>query len=276
MHETSSTPESAGPSALRTLGATLTGNAYLVVGTLVFSLLTLVAAIVPTGGRWTYRVARMWAQGLLMSSWIRLRVERPAAPSGGRVDQPPSGSFVFLVNHLSLFDIPALLAAIPEPSPLSRQAEPLPDSDLRLGDARGGVHSGRPEGSLHGARLVLDARSTGCAHGASIVIFPEETRSLDGALLPFRRGGILLAMKSGLPVVPVGIEGTFEVQMRRSFLIRPREVTMRFGEPEALAGRSVRELGTIAEELRRKVAALARAPLAGATVRNEEDRERAS
>ncbi len=102
----------------------------------------------------------------------------------------------------------------------------------------------------------------GLRHGASVIIFPEETRSLDGALLPFQRGGILLAMKSGLPAVAVGIEGTLAVQSRRSFLIRPRPVHVRFGEPVSLAGRSIRDLSTIADEMRVRVAELAQAPLA--------------
>lgn len=261
MHATSSTPRSVRPSALRTLGATLTGNAYLVLGTAFFSLLTLAAAVVPPRGRWTYRVARLWAQGLLASSWIRLRCERPGAPSGQPADRPPSGSFVFLVNHLSLFDIPALLAAIPEPSRFlaKRSLFQIPVFGWAM-RAAGFIPVDRKNRST--ARDSFTSALGGLRHGASILIFPEETRSLDGALLPFQRGGILLAMKSALPVVPVGIEGTFEVQMRRSFLIRPRQVSMRFGEPVALAGRSVRDLGRIAEELRREVSTLARAPLA--------------
>ena len=108
------------PSFLRVLDATLTGNLYLVVGTLFFSLVTIASAILPPRGLWTYRVARLWARCLLVASWIPLRVERPAAPAGESDALPPSGSFVFLVNHQSLFDIPALLAAIPEPSPVTK------------------------------------------------------------------------------------------------------------------------------------------------------------
>jgi 1-acyl-sn-glycerol-3-phosphate acyltransferase len=88
-------------------------------------------------------------------------------------------------------------------------------------------------------------------------VFPEEIRSLGGKVLPFRRGGFLMALKSGLPVVPVGLHGTLAVQSRRSFLVRPQTVTVRFGEAVALAGRSIRELPALTEEVRSRVAELA-------------------
>jgi 1-acyl-sn-glycerol-3-phosphate acyltransferase len=256
--------EATPPSFARVLGATFTGNVYLVVGTFVFSVLTILAWVLPPRGLWTYRVARLWARGLLLASWIPLRRERPESPEGARMGGkalPPGGGCVFLVNHQSLFDIPALLAAIP------REARFLAKKSLfripifgRAMRAAGFVPVDRKNRAT--AKESFASALGGLRDGASVIIFPEETRSLDGALLPFQRGGILLAMKSGLPAVAVGIEGTLEVQSRRSFLIRPRPVHVRFGEPVSLEGRSIRELGAIAEELRGRVAVLAHAPLA--------------
>jgi 1-acyl-sn-glycerol-3-phosphate acyltransferase len=260
MHSTS-TAAPAAPSVLRTLGATLTGNLYLLVGTVFFSLLTIAVSVLPPRGTWTYRVARLWARCLLWSSWIPLRRERPGAPRGESRALPPAGSFVFLVNHQSLFDIPALLAAIPTPSRFLAKRSlfqiPIFGWAMRLA---GFVPVDRKDRST--ARDSFSSALGGLRGGASVLIFPEETRSLDGAVLPFQRGGILLAMKSGLAAVPVGLEGTLAVQSRRSFLIRPREVVVRFGEPVALGERSIRELGAIAEEMRRQVADLAGMPLA--------------
>jgi 1-acyl-sn-glycerol-3-phosphate acyltransferase len=243
------------------LGATLTGNLYLVIGTFFFSIMTILVGLFAPRSRWTYAVARLWARCLLVASWIPLKVERPGARAGTAADRAPTGSFVFLVNHQSLFDIPALLAAIPEPARFMAKRSlfriPIFGWAMR---AAGFVPVDRKDRST--ARDSFSSAMGGLRIGASVMIFPEETRSLDGALLPFRRGGLLLAMKSGLPAVPVGLEGTLAVQSRRSFLIRPRTVFARFGEPTPLGERSVRELGGIADEMRREVAALARAPLA--------------
>ena len=183
------------------------------------------------------------------------------APEGESRRQPPPGGYVYLANHQSLFDIPALLAAIPRPSRFmaKRSLFQIPVFGWAMRQA-GFVPVDRRDRST--ARDSFTSALGGLRDGVSVLIFPEETRSLDGAILPFQRGGILLAMKSGLAAVPVGIEGTLAVQSRRSFFIRPREVVLRFGEPIALAGRSVRELGSIADEMRMGVAAMARAPLA--------------
>ena len=67
--------------------------------------------------------------------------------------------------------------------------------------------------------------------GASVLIFPEGTRSAAGSLLPFKRGGFLLAVKSGVPIVPVSIRGTENLMKKESILIRPGAVKVVIGKP---------------------------------------------
>ncbi len=243
-------------SPLRTLLATFTGNLYLVVGTLFFSLVSILVAPIPPRGNWTNRAARMWAQGLLWASWIRLEVRHaavvgaPGAP-GGRDDR-----FVIMANHQSLFDIPALLAAIPGQTRFVAKRSLFRIPVFGWAMALGGfIPVDRNDRST--ARDSFTAALDKLARGASIVVFPEEIRSLGGKVLPFRRGGFLMALKSGLPVIPVGLHGTLAVQSRRSFLIRPQTVTVHFGEAMPLAGRSIRELPALTAEVRARVAALA-------------------
>lgn len=256
-------------SPLLTLLATVTGNLYLVVGTLFFSLVSILVAPIPPRGNWTNRAARMWAQGLLWSSWIRLEVENaevvgaPGAPGapGGAADR-----FVIMANHQSLFDIPALLAAIPGQSRFVAKRSLFRIPVFGWAMALGGfIPVDRKDRST--AKDSFTAALDKLSRGASIVVFPEEVRSLGGKVLPFRRGGFLMALKSGLPVVPVGLHGTLAVQSRRSFLIRPQTVTVRFGEAVVLAGRSVRELSALTSEVRAHVAALAGTECADEDVR---------
>lgn len=256
-------------SPLLTLLATVTGNLYLVVGTLFFSLVSILVAPIPPRGNWTNRAARMWAQGLLWSSWIRLEVENaevvgaPGAPGapGGAADR-----FVIMANHQSLFDIPALLAAIPGQSRFVAKRSLFRIPVFGWAMALGGfIPVDRKDRST--AKDSFTAALDKLSRGASIVVFPEEIRSLGGKVLPFRRGGFLMALKSGLPVVPVGLHGTLAVQSRRSFLIRPQTVTVRFGEAVVLAGRSVRELSALTSEVRAHVAALAGTECADEDVR---------
>lgn len=256
---TSAIPASEPPSLLRIWLATVTGNLYLLVGTLFFSVVSILVAPIPPRGNWTNRAARMWAQGLLWSSWIRLEVRNaevvgaplaPGAPQGG------DGRCVIMANHQSLFDIPALLVAIPGQSRFIAKRSLFRIPVFGWAMALGGfIPVDRKDRST--AKDSFAAALDKLSRGASIVVFPEEVRSLGGKVLPFRRGGFLMALKSGLPVVPVGLHGTLAVQSRRSFLIRPQTVTVHFGEAVALAGRSVRELPALAGEVRARVAALA-------------------
>ncbi|HLA51549.1 MAG TPA: lysophospholipid acyltransferase family protein [Thermodesulfobacteriota bacterium] len=72
--------------------------------------------------------------------------------------------------------------------------------------------------------------------GASVLIFPEGTRSSAGSLLPFKRGGFLLAIKSGVPIVPVSIRGTENLMKKESILIRPGAVKVVIGKPISTEG----------------------------------------
>ena len=72
--------------------------------------------------------------------------------------------------------------------------------------------------------------------GASVLIFPEGTRSSAGSLLPFKRGGFLLAIKSGVPIVPVSIRGTENLMKKESILIRPGAVKVVIGKPIPVSG----------------------------------------
>lgn len=243
------------PSPLRIALATLTGNLYLVAGTLLFSVLSILVAPIPPRGNWTNRAARMWARGLLWASWIRLEV-REASPVGEPAGAPAADRCVIMANHQSLFDIPALLAAIPGQSRFIAKRSLFRIPVFGWAMALGGfIPVDRKDRST--AKDSFAAALDKLSRGASIVVFPEELRSLGGRVLPFRRGGFLMAFKSGLPIVPVGLQGTLAVQSRRSFLIRPQTVTVRFGEAVTLAGRSIRDLPALTEQVRNRVAELA-------------------
>ncbi len=241
------------PTPLRIAVATVIGSLYLVVGTLFWSTAAIFAALIPPRGKHAHWVARTWARGILVFGFVPLVVEHEVALD-------PRARHVFLANHQSLFDIPALLVAIPGQVRFLAKASlfkiPIFGWAMRLA---GFVPVDRSD--RRSARGSFSAALDRLGRGMSILVFPEERRSLDGRLLPFKRGGLLLAVKSGLPIVPVGVEGTLAVQSLRSFLIRPQTVHVRFGRPIA-PPESVRELPELAESLRARIGELARAELA--------------
>jgi 1-acyl-sn-glycerol-3-phosphate acyltransferase len=203
--------------------ATITGNAFLVFGTLVLATVALLVSWIPPRGDWVYRVARVWSKGVLFTSGVRVTA---------RFDAPIdlTRQHVFMANHRSLFDIPALLATLPGQTRFLAKRSlfqiPLFGWAIRAG---GFITIDRK--NLSSARESFAQAVARLRGGTSILVFPEGTRSTVEELLPFRRGGFLLALKSGLPIVPVGIRGSREVQEKKSFLIRPGTISVEYGVP---------------------------------------------
>lgn len=240
----------------------MTGNLYLVFGTSLFSTLTLLVSWLPLRPRsaavsW---ISRTWSSGILKTSWLRVRVE-----GGDALD--PQASYVFLANHQSLFDIPALLATSPCPMRMMAKRSlfriPLFGWSMAAGGFipidRGG-DGGRGGGSGADGSSARQSFSTAVARlqkGTSILLFPEGTRSFTDVLLPFQRGGFLLAMKTGLPIVPVGVRGTRAVQRKDSFAIHPGRIEVRYGAPIDIAAYGVRRKKELIAEVRARIAELA-------------------
>ncbi len=181
--------------------------------------------------------------------WFRLRVE-------GRDHMPATGPVLLVSNHASYVD-PSLVGVS-----AGRWVGFLAQSGLGkfpplrwwLGQV-GVTLIDRTAPSKDAMRLVAD-----CLRAGEVVgIFPEGTRSADGSVAPFRTGVEFLVRRTGAPVVPVGIDGSFRAMPRGAWLPRPRKVIVRFGEPWS-AERVLAPGGT--EALRHRVAELAKSPLA--------------
>lgn len=140
-------------------------------------------------------------------------------------------SYVFMSNHLSLIDGPLLFFLIPQPVRviIKKQAFRIPVLGLSMLFA-GFVPVDR-KGTRQGRRAIDHAARLMRAKGFSFLIFPEGTRSRDGRLQPFKRGGFFLALEAGAPVVPVSVSGSFKVMRRGSPFIRPGRIRIRFHPP---------------------------------------------
>jgi 1-acyl-sn-glycerol-3-phosphate acyltransferase len=238
------------PGPLSVVAATVLGNLYLVVGTFFFATLACVAGLIDRSGDTTFRIGRWWSRGIVATSLLRLHASYEQ-------DFDPALPVVYMSNHQSLFDIPVLFVTLPGQARMLAKESlfkiPIFGWSIRLG---GFISIDRKDRSR--AKESFDAAVDRLRSGTSALIFPEGTRSRDGKLLPFQRGGLLLALKSGLPIVPVGIEGTLAVQRKGSFAIRPRKIEVRYGAPIQVDQLGVRDRAELTEQVRSAVARLAR------------------
>ncbi len=219
-----------------------------VAATVVFASLAVVARPLSPGGRVGLYVGRWWARVILVIAAVRLRVE-----GAGNLDL--SRRYVIMVNHESALDIPALMAALPARLRTRFLAKKSLFSLPFLGwamRALGFIPVDRADRST--APEMFRKASDRARGGSSLLVFPEETRTEDGRLLPFQRGGFLLALRSRYPILPVGLEGSRVALPSGSRLLRPlTRITVRIGRPIETEGRSTRERQALMDETRRAI-----------------------
>jgi 1-acyl-sn-glycerol-3-phosphate acyltransferase len=155
---------------------------------------------------------------------IRVRVD-------GLENVQPGVHYIFLCNHVSNLDPPILLPAIPGMTSVFLKRElmkiPLLGTAMRMGKyvpvSRGN--------SREDAQRSVEAATDALNSGLHITVFPEGTRSIDGRLLPFKKGAFFLAEATGAPIIPVVIGGTERMMPRGSLRITPGEAYIRFLPP---------------------------------------------
>lgn len=189
---------------------------------------------------------RLWARLLVRAAGIDLRTE-----GGERID--PQQRYVLVGNHHSYFDIPCILAAI-DTQPIRFMAKAslfkIPIFGWALGRS-GFIPIDRKNRRTAVKSFDLAARRI--RRGNTIVVFPEEGRTRVRQLRDFQRGAFLLAIKSELPVLPIAVDGTFDVFPAGAKAIRPGVVTIRVGTPIPTASASVREKERLAQEAKEQI-----------------------
>ena len=154
---------------------------------------------------------------------------------GGKIrikgrERIPAGACLFVANHTSTLDAPAVVGALPR-----RVAILLKESLFKwpiAGQAfalAGFIPVKRSE--RESAIASVEKATQSMRDGQSFLIYPEGTRSPDGRLQEFKKGAVVMAIKAGVPIVPVACSGAHKVMRKRSLMIYPGEMLVEFLEP---------------------------------------------
>ena len=223
------------------------GWAVIAGATILCGLPAIPMGFVPPRGSWSVRFGRAWARMILKGTGVKVRVLHPERFS--------SGSVVIAPNHASFYDILVLFDVLPMRFAFLAKRVLFRIPILGWSMAAAGfipVDRGRHRRGTE----TIDTALKRLGRGSSVILFPEETRTRTGELLPFKTGAAVLGIRSGLPLQPVGIAGTFGILRRGGFTITPSEVTLAVGEPIPVEGLDIRDRTALTDTLRERVAAL--------------------
>ncbi len=226
---------------------TLIAPALVVLYTAVLGTIAIVLCLLVPGGAALMPLARLWSRLVLWTYGVRVTAtQHPAVTTAGPA--------VFVANHQSLFDIPALVVAMPGDFRMVAKREllyvPLFGWALWLA---GFIFIDRFDRER--AIRSLDRAARRIRRGTSIVVFPEGTRSPDGVLQPFKKGGFVLAIQARAPIIPVSIRGGHAVLPKGRLAARPGTIEVVFGEPVDASSYSFESRDALIEIVRRRIAA---------------------
>ena len=174
----------------------------------------------------------------------------------GAENIPLDRAAVYCCNHQSNVDPPLLFTVLHPRMHILYKAEidqiPILARAFRMG---GFIPVDRRNKEV--AMRAIEAGAESMRHGNSFLIFPEGTRSKTEELLPFKKGGFIMAIKAGAPIVPVAIQGGRAAMQRGSRIIRPVTVSVRVGEPVPTAGLDLKQRDALIATVREKISALA-------------------
>ncbi len=165
----------------------------------------------------------------------------------------PRTACVFMPNHMSFLDGPLVMTLIPGAARVILKESILRIPIVGMGMRFVGFVPVDRKGTEGGKRSIARAAALMRERGYSFLVFPEGTRSRDGKLHAFRRGGFFLALGSGAPIVPVTIAGTFELMPKGQWFARRGSISVAFHRPVPVAGFTAETMAGLMERVREAI-----------------------
>jgi len=189
----------------------------------------------------------------LWSARLSLRVLGIEVAASGRERIDPRTSSVIMPNHASFIDGPLVMTLIPGHARaiVKKPVLQVPIAGTAMRHV-GFVPVDR-KGAERGKKSIARAAALMKERGYAFLVFPEGTRSRDGRLGPFRRGGFFLALETGAPIVPVTITGTRELMPKGQWFARPGRVKLVFHDPVPVAGHTPDTLSGLMDSVRTRI-----------------------
>lgn len=209
--------------------------ASLIVNTFLLGSLIIVLSPLDPSGKFLHYIGKLWSKLNIHLAFCRVCLR-------GLEHLDPRRTYVVMSNHQSLFDVWVLIAYLPLQLRwvIKEGIRRMPVFGYAL-ERMGHIYVDRDRGSSVVQSIEKAARRV--REGASVVFFPEGTRSEDGELLKFRKGGFILAQKTGKPILPITINGSRFILPKNTLDLMPGKIEVIIHPP--LAGAAAMETGAL-------------------------------
>jgi 1-acyl-sn-glycerol-3-phosphate acyltransferase len=218
------------------------------VATGILGSLALFVSFFDKSGRTQHRIAQTWARACvwIAGAWVRVRgAERLAG----------QGAAVYAANHTSYMDTPVVFASLPFQFRILAKKELWRWAFIGWYLSRSGQIPIDTE-NTHATLSSLGAGVRTLRAGVPLFVFPEGGRTPTGDLQPFLAGAAYLAIRAQVPLVPVALEGVYDLLPIHTHHFFPGELTLRVGEPIATRGMTVRQTEELTARLKAAIAAM--------------------
>jgi 1-acyl-sn-glycerol-3-phosphate acyltransferase len=198
------------------------------VATACYSTLAILASPFDRHGTIFHTLCRPWAGTILRISGVKVHAV-------GLENLRRESTYVYVSNHASMFDIPAVIAGVHDDIRIVYKKE-LAYYPFWGWALAAGPYISIDRTKAKDAMKSLDEAAEKMKHGASVLLFPEGTRTRTGKLQPFKRGAFTLAAKSGIPIVPLTINNSYKIMPKGSMRIRPVDIEIVVDPPIVTTG----------------------------------------
>jgi 1-acyl-sn-glycerol-3-phosphate acyltransferase len=217
----------------------------IVLATLVLGFFAFVTYPFDRKGRTVHRYARLWGKTALLANRVKVEME-------GMEHLKAKGPYIFMSNHQGSYDIFALLGHLPFQFKWLAKKELFSIPFLGWTMTAAGYISIDREGTRETVEAMNEAAQK-IRDGMSVVVFPEGSRSLDGSIQPFKKGGFTLAIKSKVPIVPITIVGSRDIMPKDRLTVASGEIRMQIGHPIETQYFSLKDRKSLMEKVRKTI-----------------------
>lgn len=216
-----------------------------VVATLALGVIAFITYPFDRKGKVGHYYARLWGKTALLANRVKVKVEGTEHLNG-------KGPYIFMSNHQSYYDVFTLLGHLPYQFKWLVKKELFSIPFLGWTMAAVGYISIDRGGSRDTVEAMNEAARK-IRDGMSVTIFPEGSRSPDGSIQPFKKGGFTLAIKSKVPIVPIAIDGSGGIMPKEKFTVSSGEIRIRMDRPIETKSYSLKDREVLMKKVRETI-----------------------